>query len=75
MAKSAARTIKAAPALRAGAGTDSTFLQECRAIIHFNNACNTEILIDTEAMTTTVQVIDAVAGKTYRGTVTLEEEA
>lgn len=75
MAKAAAKTIKSAPALRAGANTDSTFLQECRAMIHFNNACNTEIVIDTEAMTTSVQVIDMIAGKTYRCTGTLEEDA
>ncbi len=75
MAKAAAKTIKTAPAMRAGENKDLTFLTECRAIIHFNNACNTEIIIDTDAMTATVQVIDAVAGKTYRGTANLEEEA
>ena len=74
MAKSA-KTIKAAPALRAGSGTDSTFLQECRAIIHFNNACNTETVIDTEAMTATVHVIDQIAGKSYTCTGTLKEDA
>ena len=73
MAKSAAKTIKAAPAMRAGENKDFAFLTECRAIIHFNNACNTEIVIDTDAMTATVQVIDSVAGKTYRGIANLEE--
>lgn len=52
---------------------DSTYLTECRAILAFNSACNAEIVINTESMTVSVNVVDHVNSKTYATIADLEE--
>ena len=72
MAKSAAvKTIRKAPALKAA--PEQTYQTLNRAIIVFNNACNVEILVNTDSMTASVTVTDNVEEKNYAGTATLEE--
>lgn len=66
------KSIKSAP-MRNGSGTDQTFLTECRAVLAFNNACNAEIVINTETKAATITLHDYVAGATYTGTVELQE--
>lgn len=55
------------------AATDTTFATECRAILAFNNACNATVVIDTEQLTVSVNVIDRANNKRYAAIADLQE--
>lgn len=67
----ATKRIKAAK-LNAAA-TDTTFATECRAILAFNNACNATVVIDTEQLTVSINVIDRANNKRYAAIADLQE--
>lgn len=55
------------------AATDTTFATECRAILAFNNACNATVVIDTEQLTVSINVIDRANNKRYAAIADLQE--
>lgn len=67
------KTIKAAPVKNRNDGTDFTFRNPLNAVIKFNSHCVLEIELNTEQMTVSVIMTDALTGYRFNGVAHLED--
>lgn len=67
------KTIKAAPVKNRNDGTDFTFRNPLNAVIKFNSHSVLDIELNTEQMTISVILTDALTGYKYNGVAHLED--